>query len=74
MASTFPIPAESRDYHRKGQTNLRLSDDGRAYLNALAEYYGLGTSGIVEMLIRERAHEKGLKPVRNATKRRKRRS
>jgi predicted transcriptional regulator len=39
----------------KGQLNVRLSDDGRARLEALAERYGLSKGATIEMLIRDRA-------------------
>lgn len=57
MATHTTVNAESRDYHTKAQTNLRLTDDGRAALRALAGFYGLGISDVVEMLVRERIHD-----------------
>lgn len=67
------LKAESKDYHTKAQTNLRLSEIGAAMLNTLAHHYGIGRSSVVEMLVRERIHEKHIKVDGHAaTKRRKR--
>lgn len=58
MATHNTISADSKDYHTKAQANLRLSSDAVAMLRALASFYGLGMNGVVEMLVRERIHEK----------------
>jgi len=50
----------STDHHHregtmvKAQLNIRLSDQARAYLDALQDRYGLSQGGIVELLIRDR--------------------
>jgi len=45
----------------KPQTNIRLSEEARSALQALAERDGISASAVVEMLIRERARKEGLK-------------
>lgn len=57
VRSLARIPDSSRDYHTKGQQIVRLSDDGRASLRALASFYGIGMSAVIEMLTRERVHD-----------------
>lgn len=76
MSPTPLIRPESRDYHRKAQQNVRLSEFGAAAVRALSAFYGVGISGVVEMLVRERVYEKGirvdLKSRSQSAKRRKR--
>lgn len=60
MPNPRNLQPESQDYHRKAQQNVRLSDDGVASLRTLANFYGLGYSGVIEMLVREKVHEKSL--------------
>jgi antitoxin component of RelBE/YafQ-DinJ toxin-antitoxin module len=51
----------------KPQTNVRLSDEAREALQALANRLGVSASAVVEMLIREKARKEGLK-VKGLTK------
>ena len=52
---------------KKPQTNVRLSDEARDALDALAKRFGVSASAIVEMLIRDRARREGLK-IKGLTK------
>lgn len=58
MSTIRDIPEESKDYHRKQQQNIRLTDEGAAMLRALSHFYGSGMSAVVELLVRERVHER----------------
>ena len=49
------------------QTNVRLSVEARAALQALAERLGVSASAVVEMLLRDKARKEGLK-IRGLTK------
>jgi len=51
----------------KPQTNVRLSDEARDALNALAKRLGVSASAVVEMLVRDRARKEGLK-IKGLTK------
>jgi len=54
----------------KPQTNVRLSDEGRALLDALAARYGYTNGAMVEMLVREKAKAEGIElPVAKGRKR-----
>jgi predicted DNA-binding protein len=45
----------------KPQTNVRLSEEAKEALQALAERDGDSASGVIERLIRDKAREVGLK-------------
>jgi hypothetical protein len=45
----------------KAQTNVRLSEEAKAALKALAQRDGDSASGVIERLIRDKAREVGLK-------------
>jgi hypothetical protein len=47
--------------HRKGQQAVRLADEDRALLLALAEHEGVGKGDIVTMALRAFAKERGVK-------------
>jgi hypothetical protein len=47
---------------RKDQINIRASAEAISIMNALQEYWGISQAGIVEMLLREKARELGIKP------------
>jgi hypothetical protein len=46
--------------HRKGQTNLRLSDEARKLLDLVSEMYGISMADVVEIALRKYAQELGL--------------
>jgi hypothetical protein len=50
-----------KDRHKRPQTNVRLSEEARNALQALAERDGDSASGVIERLIRDRAREVRLK-------------
>jgi hypothetical protein len=53
--------------HRKGQTNLRLTDEARRLLDAISKMYGIAMADVVEISVRRYAKELGLwqqKPLR----------
>ena len=51
----------------KPQTNVRLSEEAKDALDALAKRFGVSASAVVEILVRERARKEGLK-IKGLTK------
>jgi hypothetical protein len=51
---------DSMSDHRKGQTNLRLSDEGRRLLDLISEMYGISMADVVEISVRKYGQELGL--------------
>lgn len=45
---------------RLDQVNVRISEEGKATLYALQEYYGLSQAGLLEMILREKFKGLGL--------------
>ena len=45
----------------KPQTNVRLSEEAKEALQALAQRLGVSANAVIEMLIREKARKEGLK-------------
>jgi hypothetical protein len=52
---------ETPDRHKNPQTNVRLSEEAREALTALADRQGISQTAVVEQLIRDEARSKGLK-------------
>lgn len=50
----------AKDMHRRPQTNLRLSDEGRRLLDLISKMYGITLADVVEMAVRKYAQELGL--------------
>lgn len=55
--------------HRKGQKNLRFSDEAVRLLEAIADMYGISQADVCEIALRKYAQELGLwkpqvKPLR----------
>lgn len=48
--------------NRKDQLNVRISDEGFNILYALQDYFGLSQSGVIELILREKAREIGFDP------------
>lgn len=42
---------------KKEHVNFRISEDGKAVLYYLQDYFGLSQSGVIELLLREKARE-----------------
>lgn len=49
---------------RDVQVNVRLIESDKALLDRLAEHYGLSLTGLLEMLIRDKAREAGVRARR----------
>lgn len=45
---------------RSEQLNARISERGKAILYALQDHFGLSQAGVIEMLLRDAAREKGI--------------
>lgn len=55
------LRGRKKDRHTKPQTNVRLSEEARAGLQALADYWGVSATAVIEQLVRRMVREEGLR-------------
>lgn len=56
--------ARSAYGHLKDQLNVRVSDEAHAVIRELAKYHGLTQAGVLEMVLREIARDRGMNLAR----------
>jgi hypothetical protein len=58
-----PVTARNPDGKgRKDQINVRASEEATQIMAALQDYWGISQAAIIEMLLRDKARELGLRP------------
>jgi hypothetical protein len=61
------MASKEQDRHLKPQTNVRLSEEARALLEAFREHWGISASGVVELLLREESRRRGWRVRKNTS-------